>query len=230
MALFGAGLFGSGLFSSLLFGGSGASAAEPEFMSVTQFLDELYNDELSDMFIANQNDREDSRDKILPLINTGLRMAYAKYKIKWDSTMLDVLEDTHVYVLPETDILSITDIVNEHGRELTTEEVKVLGKTLTFPCPKTVTLEVIYKVRPTRMIGTQNDNSTFIELPDLLVEWLRSFVAARIYGAQKDENAIAKGKLLEAQAESYEELYIATNTTNEFSSGNNCRLDLRGFQ
>lgn len=198
-------------------------------MTVYDFLTDLYNDELSDVFLGNRNSREEARPKLLPLINNGLVYAYAKYQIKLASTLLNVSKSVFTYTLPGTNILQITRVVNAYGRELSANEVQILNKTLRFHCPADTQLDVEYRVKPSRMVLTQDDTLTYVELPDLLIPWLRAYVASRVFMAQKTEAGILKGKLLHDQARMLEEDYASTNTTNEYTLSDHCRLNARGF-
>jgi hypothetical protein len=198
-------------------------------MKVSEFLSDLYNEELSDLFIGNRNNREEPRSKLLPLMNAGMMQAYAKYTVLTATEELVVTEDVDTYTLTATDSLAITDVVNSYGRSLTGDEVKILGNVLTFPCPKNVTLQVEYKVKPVKFTETQDDETVDLVLPDLLIPWLSCWVASKIYLAQKDEGSIAKGGLLLQSALSYDNVFQQTNTTNEFSSGNSNKFCLKGF-
>lgn len=198
-------------------------------MKVSEFLSDLYNDELSDLFIGNRNNREESRSKLLPLMNAGMMQAYAKYTVLTATEELVVTEDVYTYTLTATDSLAITDVVNSYGRSLTGDEVQILGNVLTFPNPSNVTLQVEYKVLPTRFTIDQDDEDVDLVLPALLIPWLSCWIASKVYLGQKDENSIAKGGLLLQSALSYDNVFQQTNTTNEFSSGNSNKLCMKGF-
>jgi hypothetical protein len=198
-------------------------------MKVSEFLSDLYNDELSDLFIGNRNNREESRSKLLPLMNAGMLQAYAKYKVALATEELVVTEDVDTYTLAATDALAITDVVNSYGRSLTGDEVSILGTTLTFQDPQNVTLQVEYKTKPVRFTMDQDDTTTELVLPDLLVPWLACWVASKVYMGRKDEGSIAKGGTLLQSAMTYDNVFQQTNITNEFSSGNSNKLCLKGF-
>ena len=203
-------------------------------MTVDEFLVELYGDELSDMFVGNRNSKIESRGKLFPLMNTAMLYAYATFKIRLATVQLQVLDGTDVYVLldgltPRTDVLAITRVINTYGRELKPDEVTILGQTLTFPNPQTVELQVEYKVKPVRFTEEQDDEDVILDLPDLLVPWMRAFVAARIFMSQKTEEALAKGTHLMTQAKLMENLYTSTNTSNEFTLPDSSKMRLRGF-
>lgn len=227
MSLFDSGLFSPGLFSSSLF--SGMDGDSP-FISVHDFLQELYNDELSDLFIGNRNSSEESREKLLPLIHSGLLYAYAKYRINLKQVGLTTVSSRKTYTLSQSDVLQITNVISETGRELSSRDVQVLNRTLVFTCPKDAKWMVEYKVRPPRMTVDQDDKTVHIILPDLLVVWLKSHVASRIYMAQKNDASMAKGEHLLMQAAMWENLYISANTSNEFTSCDNHKLKARGFE
>lgn len=198
-------------------------------MTVDEFLQDLYNDELSDLFIGNQVSKEEPRAKLIPLMNAGMLQAYAKYKVALSTEELVVTEDVDTYTLAATDAMAITDVVNSYGRSLTGDEVIILGTTLTFPDPQSVTLQVEYKTKPVRFTMDQDDTITELVLPDLLVPWLACWVASKVYMGRKDEGSIAKGGALLQSALAYDNVFQQTNTTNEFSSGNSNKLCLKGF-
>jgi len=198
-------------------------------MTVDEFLVELYNDELSDVFAGNRNAKVESRPKLLPLINTGMNYAYATYKINFTTTQLVVTADLKAYTLPETDILAITAIYNSYGRELEATEVSILGKELYFPVPDNVELQVEYKTKPTKFTVAQDDTAVQLVLPDLLIPWLRAYVASRYFASMKTDEAVGKSVDFQNQATRHEQIYQMTNTTNEYSSASNNRLGGRGF-
>jgi len=198
-------------------------------MTVDEFFSELYNDELSDLFIGNRNSREEPRAKLLPLMNTGMTYAYAKYKVQFAKVPLTVTADVSEYTLPQTDILAITRVINSHGRELEGHEVQILGQTLFFPDPVATTLTVEYKLKPFPFVEGQDDKTTPLNLPHLLIDWLRPYVASRYLAAQKTDAQVAKAKDFMNQAVTAEQVFMNTNTTNEYSSKNNTRLQGRGF-
>lgn len=220
------GYFPPGYFPPGYFAGGEAATT---VMTVDEFLSNLYNDELSDLFIGNRNSKEEPRAKLLPILNVGMLQAYAKYRVIVAIEELTVTEDAHSYSLTATDVLAITDVVNSYGRSLTGDEVKILGSVLTFPCPKNVTLQVEYKPKPAKYTEDQDDEEVGLILPTLLVPWLSCWVAHRVYKGRKDESSNMKAAQLLQSALDYEFVFQQTNTTNEFSSGNSDKLCLKGF-
>lgn len=198
-------------------------------MTIEEFLQELYGDELSDMFAGNRNSPLESRAKLFPLMNVGMNYAYAKWKLKYDSELLNVVEDTHEYALVATDVLSIIQLVNVYGLDVPQSEYEVLGQSIYFPYPQTQQLEVIYKVKPTKFVTTQDDTLVDLELPDLLVPWLKAYVCHRYFAAMKTESAVAKAADFLAQTALAESLYVQTNTTGEFTAPTNDKMFARGF-
>lgn len=198
-------------------------------MNIAEFLQELYADELSDMFAGNRNSAAESRPKLFPLMNTAMSYAYAKWKLKFDSTMIEVVPTISEYVLTPTDILQVTQLINVYGLEVPPSEYQVLGQTIYFPFPETQTLEVIYKVKPTRFETTQDDTLVELELPDLLVPWLKAYTCHRYFASMKTEEAMAKSVDFLGQATLAENLFIQTNTTNEFTAPTNEKMASRGF-
>jgi len=198
-------------------------------MNVDEFLSDLYNDELSDMFIGNRNSKEEPRAKLLPMMNKAMLQAYAKYNIKLDVYSLTVTTDEHTYTLEALDLLAVIGVVNVHNRVLEPHEVRILGDVLYFPCPEAVELTVMYKVKPERFTEAQVDEDIKIELPELLLPWMSSWVAARTFLSRKDDTSIGKGTELMQLANTFEETYQATNTTNEFTKPDHTKLYARGF-
>lgn len=198
-------------------------------MNVDEFLQDMYNDELSDMFMGNRNDKEEARPKLLPLMNKAMLQAYAKYNIKFATVPLDTVVDEPAYVMPQEDILAITAVLDVEERELKPNEVRVLGQTLLFTPPSTAQVKVRYKVKPLRFTEEQDDTDIIIELPDLLMSWMSSWVAARTFLSRKDDPSIAKGTELLTLANTFEEAYQTTNTTNEYTNPDTVKLQARGF-
>jgi hypothetical protein len=127
-------------------------------MTIEEFLQELYGDELSDMFAGNRNDPDESRAKILPLMNTAMSLAYAKWKCKYDSEVLDIVEGTNEYELCAGDILAVIQIMNVYGLEMPQSDYQVLNQTVYFPYPQTQQVEVVYKVKHTKYTTDQDDS------------------------------------------------------------------------
>lgn len=198
-------------------------------MTIEEFLQQLYGDELSDMFAGNRNSPTESRAKLFLLMNNGMDYAYAKWKLKYDSTMLNVVEGTTEYVLPDTDILQVSQLINVYGLEVPSSEYQVLGQTIYFPYPQTQTLEVVYKVKPTKFVTSQTDSTTNLELPDLLVPWLKAYVCYRFFASMATEVGAAKATHFLALSVAAEDLYIQTNTTGEFTAPTSDKLASRGF-
>lgn len=198
-------------------------------MTIEEFLQELYGDELSDMFAGNRNSAVESRPKLLPLMNTAMIYAYSKWKIKYDSEMLAVVEGTNEYTLAATDVLAIIQLVNVYGLDVPQSEYQVLGQTIYFPYPQTQQIEVIYKVKHTNYTVAQDDALVDLELPDLLVPWLKAYVCHRYFASMKTESAVAKATDFLAQALMAENFFVQTNTTNEFTAPTNAKMFARGF-
>lgn len=198
-------------------------------MYVDEFLTELYSDELSDLFVGNRHIPADSRPKLFPLMNTGMMYAYSKWKIKYASEMLSVVEDTNEYTLAATDLLQVSQLINVYGLEVPTSEYQVLGQVIYFPYPETQTLEVVYKVKPTKFTTAQDDETTELELPLMLIPWLKAYVAHRYFASMKTESAVAKAADFLAQAMMCENMFLQTNTTNEFTPDTNGKIESRGF-
>jgi hypothetical protein len=199
-------------------------------MTIEEFLQELYGDELSDMFTGNRtNALLESRGKLLPLMNTAMIYAYAKWKIKYDSELVNVVEGTNEYTLAATDVLSVIQIVNVYGLDVPQSEYQVLGQSIYFPYPQTQQLEVVYKVKHTKYTTVQDDALTDLELPDLLIPWLKAYVCHRFFASMKTESAVAKATDFLAQAMMAENMFVQTNTTGEFTAPVNDKMLARGF-
>lgn len=199
-------------------------------MNMEEFLQELYREELSDVFSANRaNAAIESRPKLFPLINSAMAYAYAKWKIKYGSEMLDVREDTTEYTLAATDLLSVIQLINVYGLEVPSTEYQVLGNKIYFPAPQTQTLEVVYKVRHTKFSLEQDDQFVEIELPDMLFPWLRAYVCFRYFSSMKTESGLQAAAQFLSQAQLCEAMYVDTNTTNEFTAPTNRKMESRGF-
>ncbi len=199
-------------------------------MTIEEFLQELYHDELSDMFPANRpNAVIESRSKLFPLINSAMTYAYAKWKCKYSSEMLDVVEGTHEYTLEATDLLAVIELINVYGKELPQSEYQVLGQSIYFPYPQTQTLEVVYTVKHAKYTLDQDDALTPLDLPEMLVPWLKAYVCHRYFASQKSEGALVKAADFLGQANYCEQMFMNTNTTNEFTAPVNGKLTDRGF-
>lgn len=199
-------------------------------MNMEEFLQELYRDELSDVFSANRaNAAIESRPKLFPLINAAMSYAYAKWKVKYDSEMINVVADTKEYTLAADDVLGIIEIVNVYGLEVPQSEYQVQGKTIYFPDPQTQTLEVVYKVRHTKFTLDQDDQFTEIELPEMLLPWLRAYVCFRYFSGMKTESGQAAAAQFFSHAQLCEANFVNTNTTNEFTAPVNRKMESRGF-
>lgn len=205
-------------------------------MTVDEFLSDLYNDELSDMFIGNRNAKVEARGKLFPLINKGMTQAYAKYMIAWQTVQLPITADEKTYDLadpafqsPPLDPLAVIEVLNVYGRRLTAAECRIQGNILYFPCPTDTELQVVYKTKPVRMDESQDDKTVSILLPELLLPWLGSWVAYRTFASKKDEGSLATAQKYLQLAQSFEDVFIATNTTNESTHEDNFKLCARGF-
>ena len=198
-------------------------------MTVDEFLEDLYNDELSDMFIGNRNSKVEPRGKILPLMNKAMLQAYAKYCIKFDTVPLTVVENEYTYVLMQEDVLAILGVLNDQGRMLRTYEVQILGQVLYFPDPAVGNYTVRYKLKPVKFVEEQVDEEVVIELPDLLISWMSSWIGSRMFLSRKDEVSIAKGTELMQLANTFEQDFQITNTTHEYTREDNVKLIARGF-
>lgn len=197
-------------------------------MKIEEFLQELYNDELSDMFAGNRNTILESRPKLLPLMNTAMSYAYSKWKVKYDSYMLTLTADVNEYEIPGN-LLQIVELINVYGKELPQSEYQVLGRNIYFPYPEAQTLEVIFKVPHVKYTIAQDDSLTDLELPEMLVPWLKAYVCHRYFASMKNETALAKAADFLVQAQMCEQSFINTNTTNEFTAPVTDKLSARGF-
>lgn len=198
-------------------------------MTIDELLQEMYGDELSDIFAGNRNSLVESRPKLLPLINTAMAYAYSKWKCAYDSEMLTTVEDTNEYTLAATNVLQVTQLVNVYGLDVPQSDYQVLGKTIYFPYPENQELEVVFKTTHVKYTVAQDDEAVTLELPDMLVPWLKAYVCHRYFASMKTESALAKAADFLAQAMVCEQMYVQTNTTNEFTAPTNTKIDARGF-
>lgn len=199
-------------------------------MTIEEFLQELYRDELSDMFPGNRmNANVESRPKLLPLMNTAMAYAYAKWKVKYASEMLDVVAGTTEYTLAATDVLAVIELINVYGTEIPQDEYQVLGSTIYFPNPQTQTLEVVYKTKHVKYVEAQDDSLVELDLPEMLVPWLKAYVCHRYFASMKTEGALAKAADFLGQAQMCEQVFMNTNTTNEYTAPTNHKMLSRGF-
>ena len=199
-------------------------------MTIEEFLQELYRDELSDMFPGNRvNANVESRARLLPLINSAMAYAYSKWKVKYASEMLDVVAGTTEYTLAATDVLAVIQLVNVYGIDVPQSKYQVLGSTIYFPFPQTQTLEVIYKPKHVKYTEAQDDAQIELELPEMLVPWLKAYVCHRYFASMKTEGALAKAADFLSQAQVCEGMFVDTNTTNEFTAPVNRKMEARGF-
>lgn len=205
-------------------------------MNVAEFLADLANDELSDMFIGNRNNAVENRSKLLPLMNKAMLQAYAKHDIKFDTVQLQVSASVKTYDLtdvsvsdPVLDPLAIIEVINPYGRALEAHECRILGNMLYFPNPTDVELQVVFKLKPIRFTADQEDEEVILDLPALLVPWMSSWVAAQTFLSRKDEASVAAGSKLLQLAGTYEDMFTSTNTTNQHTREDNSKLNERGF-
>lgn len=201
-------------------------------MTVDEFLTELYGDELSDMFIGNRVNREEPRAKLLPLMNTGIILAYAQWKLSPDnysSEMLSVSQDTKEYTLAATDLLQVVQLINVYGLEVPSSQYQVLGQNIYFPDPETQELEVIYKVKHVKYTTAQDDTAITVAMPDMLIPWLKAYMCHRYFASMKTEAALVKAADFLNQMKMCEAVYVNTNTTGEFTAPTNTKLETRGF-
>lgn len=199
-------------------------------MTIEEFLQELCRDELSDMFPATRpNAIIESRSKLFPLMNSAMTYAYAKWKCKYSSEMLDVLEGTNEYTLAATDLLAIIELVNVYGKEIPQSDYQVLNQSIYFPYPQNQTLEVVYKVKHVKYTLDQDDALTPIDLPEMLVPWLKAYVCHRYFASMKTEAALTKAADFLGQSLLAEQVFMNTNTTHEFTAPVNVKLYERGF-
>jgi hypothetical protein len=209
-------------------------------MKIEEFLQELYIDELSDMFAGNRNSANESRPKLLPLMNTAMAYAYSKWKIKFGSYMLDVTSDVNDYEIPTSvgvsptvtyyKVLQIVQLINVYGIEVPNSEYEVLGRKIHFSYPETQTLEVIFREPHTKYTESQDDAIIDLELPEMLIPWLKATVCHRYFASMKTESALAKAADFLTQAQMCEQMFINTNTTNEFTAPVTDKLSSRGFR
>lgn len=209
-------------------------------MKIEEFLQELYNDELSDMFAGNRNTPSESRPKLLPLMNTAMAYAYSKWKIKYGSYMLTTTADVYEYEIPKSEglppnptvyynVLQIVQLINVYGLEVPQSEYQVLGRKIYFPYPENQTLEVIFKEPHTKYTLAQDDAYVDLELPEMLIPWLKAYVCHRYFASMKTEPALVKAADFLGQAQLCEQMFINTNTTNEFTAPVTDKLSARGF-
>jgi hypothetical protein len=208
-------------------------------MKIEEFLQELYVDELSDMFAGNRNNALEGRPKLLPLMNTAMAYAYAKWKIKYGSYMLDVSADVNEYEIPVSvgtdpnivyyNVLQIVQLVNVYGLDVPQSQWQALERKIYFPYPETQTLEVIYKEPHIKYTVAQDDAMVDLVLPEMLVPWLKAYVCHRYFASQKNEASLAKAADFLGQAMVCEQMFLNTNTTNEFTAPVNEKLSSRGF-
>ena len=198
-------------------------------MTLEELFQELYADELSDMFAGNRHNPADSRAKLIPLLNTSMRYAYAKWKCAYDSEMISVVEDTTHYTLVATNVLQITQLVNVYGLDVPQSEYEVLGQEIYFPYPETQTLEVVYKSKHVNWVAAQDDHFVEVVLPDMLIPWLKAYTCHRYFASMKTESALVKAADFLAQAMLCENIFMQTNTTGEFTAPTNRKIESRGF-
>jgi hypothetical protein len=207
-------------------------------MNVAEFLSDLANDELSDMFIGNRNNAVENRAKLFPLMNKAMLQAYAKHEIKFDTIQLAVTASVKTYDLtdpaltdpdPALDPLAVIEVINPYGRALEAHECRILGNMLYFPNPTDVELQVVFKLKPVRFTAEQVDEEVILDLPALLVPWMSSWVAAQTFLSKKDEASVAAGSKLLQLAGTYEDIFTSTNTTNQHTREDNSKLTERGF-
>jgi hypothetical protein len=198
-------------------------------MTIDEFLQELYGDELSDHFAGNRNSLVESRPKLLPLLNSSMAYAYSKWKCAFSSEMLDITADVNEYTLEALDVLQVTQLVNVYGLDVPTSDYQVLGQQIYFPYPETQTLEVIYKIKHTKYTIEQDDEAVDLVLPEMLVPWLKAYVCHRYFAPMKTESALLKAADFLAQAMMCENVFVQTNTTNEFTAPTNRKMESRGF-
>ena len=120
-------------------------------------------------------------------------------------------------------------IVNVYGIDVPQTEYQVLGNTIYFPNPQTQTLEVIYKVKHVKYVEAQDDSLVSLDLPEMLVPWLKAYVCHRYFASMKAEGALAKAADFLVQAQMCEQNFMNTNTTNEYTAPVNRKMEARGF-
>lgn len=197
--------------------------------TVAEFLEELYNDELSDMFAGNRNSQLEGRKKLIPLLNAGMTLAYAKWDCKLDSVQLPLNSAVHEYTVPSPDLLQVIRVVNVYGIDVPQSEYTVLGSVIRFHHPTNQTIEVIYKTRHIKYFLAQIDSEVPLKLPEMLVPWLKAFVCYRFFAPMKTEDAILKAADFANQADTWANIFAQTNTTNEFTPPTSSKLYDRGF-
>jgi len=198
-------------------------------MTIEEFLQELYADELSDAFAGNRTNILEGRAKLFTLMNAAMAYAYAKWKIKYETTMLNVTEDTTTYTLYEPNLLQVTQLINVYGLDVPSTEYQVLGSSIYFPYPQTQTLQVVYKVKPEKFVTSQTDSAVDLELPDLLLPWFKAYICHRYYASMASETGAAKATHFLALATMAEQSFTQTNTTGEFTAPTNSKMSARGF-
>lgn len=199
-------------------------------MTIEEFLQELFADELSDMFPGNRtNAFVESRTKLFPLMNTAMTYAYSKWNCKFSSEMIEVVEGTTDYTLVADDVLAIVQLVNVYGLDVPQSQYEVWGKNLFFPFPENQTLEVVYKPRHVKFTPDQDDAQRELELPEMLVPWLKAYVCHRYFASMKTEESLAKAADFLGQAQICEAMFVNTNTTGEFTAPVNRKIEARGF-
>ena len=199
-------------------------------MTIEEFFQELFRDELSDLFPGNRpNANVESRARLIPLLNTAMAYAYSRWKVKYSSEMLEIVEGTTEYELAATDVLAVIQIVNVYGVDISQSEYQVLGSKIVFPFPQTQTVEVIYKVKHVKYVEAQEDHLTELQLPEMLVPWLKAYVAHRYFASMKTEGALVKAADFLLQAQMAENSFMDSNTTQEFTAPTNRKMEARGF-
>jgi hypothetical protein len=88
---------------------------------------------------------------------------------------------------------------------------------------------VIYKLRHVKYTLAQDDALTLIDLPEMLIPWLKAHVCHRYFASMKTEEALAKAADFLNQTMLCEQVYMNTNTTNEFTAPTNRKMEARGF-
>lgn len=198
-------------------------------MTIEELLQEMYGDELSDLFVGNRHNPADSRPKLIPLLNTSMAYAYAKWKCAYDSEMLAITENVNEYTLAATNVLQVTQLVNVYGLDVPQDEWQVLGSQIYFPYPENQTVEVIFKISHAKYTVAQDDSLVDLVLPEMLVPWLKAYTAHRYFASMKTESALVKAADFLAQAMLCENIFMQTNTTNEFTAPTNRKIESRGF-
>lgn len=197
--------------------------------TVAEFIDELLFDELSDMFIGNRHAVEEVRPKLLPLMNTAMTYAYAKWEGLYRTTKLSLEADKTDYQLRNADILQIIEIHNVYGIEIPQNEYRVIGQSLRFYYPSTQEVQIVYKAKHPKYTLAQDDTQVLVALPDMLMPWLKAYVCYRYFSSMKNADAQAKAMDFLAQATMHENMFVQTNTTNEFTALMSDKMTFRGF-